>query len=82
MMGHCAEPHRNSSKKLRRGVIGVTFAAADRLHVKGIGNVRRVKRAAEEPPEMKRQTRLNLNALLVAVPMVLIAVTTAISNFP
>lgn len=31
---------------------------------------------------MTRQIRLNLAALFVALPMVLIAVTTAISNFP
>ena len=31
---------------------------------------------------MSRQTRLNLAALFVALPMVLIAFTTAISNFP
>jgi hypothetical protein len=32
--------------------------------------------------QMARQTRLNLAALLAALPMVLVALTTAISNFP
>jgi len=31
---------------------------------------------------MSRQTRLNLAALFVALPMVLIALTTTISNLP
>lgn len=31
---------------------------------------------------MKRQTRLNLTALFVALPMVLVAMTIAIPNFP
>ncbi len=31
---------------------------------------------------MARQTRLNLAALFVALPMVLVALTAAISNFP
>ena len=31
---------------------------------------------------MSRQTRLNLTALLVALPLLLVAVTTAVSNFP
>jgi hypothetical protein len=37
---------------------------------------------AGEESTMKRQTRLNLTALIVALPMVPVAMTIALSNFP
>ena len=67
-------------KKNRRGVTGITLVAQNPLHVEGIGSDSRVRQ--ERSRTMKRQTRLNLAALLVALPMVLVAATTAVTNFP
>ena len=65
----------------RRGVIPVTAIAGQRLYVQVTGKDRRDEKQ-ERRRTMRRQTRLNLTALLVALPMTLITLTTAISNFP
>lgn len=68
-------------KRIRRGVIWITSRAAVRPYVNGTGNVAGPTKQ-ERNPTMTRQTRLNLAALLVALPMVLIAITTTIPNIP
>jgi hypothetical protein len=39
-------------KKIRRGVMGITAEAADRLYVESIGNISRTETAGEEPPDV------------------------------
>jgi hypothetical protein len=68
-------------KKIRHGVMWITSAAADRLYVEGTGTDGRAIKQ-ERSRQMSRQTRLNLAALFVALPMVLIAITTTITNLP
>ena len=53
----------------------------NRRYVKGTGNESRVHKQ-KRSRTMKRQTRLNLTALIVALPLVLVAASTAVSNFP
>lgn len=62
-------------------MIQITSLAVVRLYVEGTGNVAGPNKQ-ERSRQMTRQIRLNLAALFVALPMVLIAVTTAISIFP
>jgi len=62
-------------------VTPVTAVVGDHRYVEGTGNESRVHKQ-ERSRTMKRQTRLNLAALLVALPMVLVAAATAVFNFP
>jgi hypothetical protein len=62
-------------------VIQITSLAVVRLYVEGTGTTAGPNKQERSRP-MTRQIRLNLAALFVALRMVLIAVTTAISNFP
>ena len=59
----------------------VTTVMGNRRYVKGTGNESRVHKQ-KRSRTMKRQTRLNLTALIVALPLVLVAASTAVSNFP
>ena len=77
-MWYCDYLHSNID---RCGVIAVTTVVGNRLHVESTGNDSRVYKQ-ERSRTMKRQIRLNLTALFVALPMVLVAATTAISYFP
>ncbi len=74
-------PPEIGSKKTRRGVIQITSLAVVRLYIESTGTIAGPNKQ-ERSRQMTRQIRLNLAALFVALPMVLIAVTTAISNFP
>ena len=62
-------------------MIQITSLAVVRLYVEGTGTTVGPNKQERSRP-MTRQIRLNLAALFVALRMVLIAVTTAISNFP